>query len=166
MHGRYGPQLLPELFGRELTPLVVTHGCRQIVDDVDFLARLSGGRHGSSRPLDATLAIGDRPVGLGPAQGRREHDVGNLGGPGHEHVLDDQHVETIEQGSGVGGVGFGVHWILTYAVDGLEFVATHGLEHLGEVPAVVRWDGAAPRRLELGSGLVVLHVLETGELVG
>ena len=45
-----------------------------------------------------------------------------------------------------------------------ELAARHGLEHLGEVPAVLGRDRGAPRGLELGPGHRVLDVLEAGQL--
>ena len=56
--------------------------------------------------------------------------------------------------------------VLADAVDGLEFVSLHGLEHLGEVPAVGGRDLTPPGPFELGPYLVIFHVLESGEFVG
>jgi hypothetical protein len=56
--------------------------------------------------------------------------------------------------------------VLSDHVQGAEVAALHRLEHLGEVPAVVRRDLRVPGLGELRVGLrVLLDVLEAGELV-
>ena len=62
-------------------------------------------------------------------------------------------------------VGLGLGRVLADHVERPQVAAAHRVEHLGEVPAVPGRDGAAPRRLELAPGRVVLDVLEPGQLV-
>ena len=64
-------------------------------------------------------------------------------------------------------VRLGAHRVLADAVDRCELTAFHRVEHVREVPAVLRHDGTAPRRFEPSTRLVILHdVLEARELVG
>ena len=88
------------------------------------------------------------------------------GGPGEEDVLDDQVLEALEQLVRVLGVGLGLGRVLADDVERRQLAALHRLEHLGQVPAVLRHDLDAPRLAEPLPGLgVALEVLEAGQLV-
>ena len=63
-------------------------------------------------------------------------------------------------------VGLGLGRVLAQHVERPEVAPAHGLEHLGEVPAVARRDRAAPRGVEAGPDVGVEDVGEAGEAVG
>ena len=65
------------------------------------------------------------------------------------------------------GIGLGAGRVLADHVEGAQVAALHRVEHLGQMPAVLRDDRHAPRALELlARGRVPLDVLEPGQLVG
>ncbi len=66
---------------------------RELVDDLDVVARLAGRVERLAHALHAALARGDGPLGLRPAGTARQHDVGELGGLRQEEVLHDEMVE-------------------------------------------------------------------------
>ena len=76
---------------------VVAETARELVDDLDVVARLAGRVERLAHALHAPLARRDRAFRLGPAGAAGEHDVGELGGPRQEEVLDDEMVEAFEQ---------------------------------------------------------------------
>ena len=96
-------------------------------------------------------------------RGRREDDVGQLGGRGQEDVLDDHEVARAQQVARPLLVGLGLDRVLADHVERLELAALHRVEHPGQVPATLRRDRHAPGRIELGPQRVVLDVLEAGQ---
>ena len=65
------------------------------------------------------------------------------------------------------GVRLGADGVLADAIDRRQLAALHRVEHVGEVPAVLRNDRTAPGLFEPRTRLVILHdVLEARELVG
>ena len=77
-----------------------------------------------------------------------EDDVGELGRLRHHDVLDDQEVELREELAGAADVGLRLRRVLADHVERAELAALHPVEHLGEVPAVLRRDRRTPRGLE------------------
>jgi hypothetical protein len=65
----------------------------------------------------------------------------------------------------VRGVGIGLRGILADHVQRGELLRLHGVDHLREMPAILRNDVAAPRLLEFRSMLRLLDVLESRQLV-
>ena len=165
VHRAQGPELLPRFVRGDLAP-AGAEPVGELGDDPDVVARAAGRIKGLAHPLHTSLAVGDGAVGLEGRVGGREHHVGELGGPGHEQILDDQAVQPGKQFLGVGLVGLARCRVLADDVGGREFLALHRLEHLGEGPAVLRDDRHAPGGLESRARLGVLFdVLEAGELV-
>ena len=79
----------------------------------------------------------------------------------HHHVL-----EALENVNRMRRVGFGLSWVLADHIQSAHFLALHCFEHLGEVLAVVRLNGAVPGRAKLVAHLGVENVLEARHLVG
>ncbi len=126
----------------------------------------SGGVDRLADALDAPFRVGDRALALGPGGGRRQDDVRELGRPGQEQVLHDEHVEPLEQTDGAALVGLGLDRVLADAVHGGEVAPLHRIEHARQVPATLWRDRDAPGRVELRAELVVLDVLEAGQSIG
>ena len=61
--------------------------------------RPPGGSTRLAHALDAPLGVRDGALALGPGRGRRQDDVGELGGRGQEDVLDDEEVEARRAGA-------------------------------------------------------------------
>ena len=75
----------------------MAHPAREIGNDRDVVARAARRVQRFPHTLDAPLAAGHGAFRLAPRRGGRQHDVGELGGPGQEHVLDDDVIEVVEQ---------------------------------------------------------------------
>ena len=75
----------------------MAHPAREIAQDGDVVAGAVRRLQRLPHALHAALAAGHRALGLAPRRGGRQHDVGELGGPGQEHVLDDDVIEAVEQ---------------------------------------------------------------------
>ena len=166
MHRRERSQFLPGIVRRDRSP-IEAQPLRQLHDDPDVVLRVAGWIQRLAHPLHPPLAVRHGPLGLRPRGGRREHHVGELRRLRHEDVLHDQAVQVLEQRGGVRGIGLGVGGVLADHVERAQVAALHRVEHLGEVPSVLRDDRDAPRALEpLARGRVRLDVLEPGELVG
>jgi hypothetical protein len=75
----------------------VAHPAREIAEDRDVVARAVRRLQRLPHTLHAALAAGHGAFRLAPGRGSRQHDVGELGGPGQEHVLDDDVIEVVEQ---------------------------------------------------------------------
>ena len=73
-----------------------------------------------------------------------QDDVGQLRGLGEQDVLHHQEVEAREQLARVLDVGLGLRRVLADHVQRAQLAALHGLEHLGQVPAVARHDRRRP----------------------
>ena len=165
VHGRQRAQLVPEVLWGRVAPLDPHTPC-ELADDLVVVAALTGWGDRGAHPLHAAFRGRDRAVALGPADRRRQHDVGEFSGSGHEDVLDDEDVEAFEQRPGVLGVGLAVGRIFTDAVRSLDGSLTHRLEHQREVTAVHRVEFHPVDGLELRPMLVVGDVLEAGKFVG
>ena len=81
-------------------------------------------------------------------------------------VEDDEMVEAFQQVYGSAHVGLRLGGVLTDHEYGAKVTSFHRIEHLSEVPAIVRRDSHAPLGVEFRSGIVVGDVLEARELVG
>ena len=166
VHRGERPQLLPCVVRRDLAP-VDAEPLRELDDDPDIVLGVAGRIEGLANPLDPPLAVRHGSLGLSPRGGGREHHVGELRRLRHEDVLHDQTVQVLEQRCGVRGIGLGVGGVLADHVERAQVAALHRVEHLGQVPSVLRDDRHAPRALEpLARGRVLLDVLEPGQLVG
>ena len=85
---------------RGLAP-VVAEPAGELEEDPQVVARLARRLERLAHPLDPTLGVRDRALGLGPRGGGREDDIGDLGGRGQEDVLDDEQVEAPSAGRSV-----------------------------------------------------------------
>ena len=165
MHRRERAQLVPDLLGDRLRP-VVPEPARELGDDPHVVARLARRVERLADALHPALAVRHRAVGLAPRRRRGEDDIRHLGRPRQHDVLHDEEVELREELAGLGDVGLGLGRVLADHVEGAQLAALHAVEHLRQVPAVLGPDRRAPGRLEAGARLVVaLDVLEAGELV-
>ena len=75
-------------------------------------------------------------------------------------------VEALEEGDGVAHVGLGLGGVLAQHVQRPQVAPAHGLEHLGEVPAVGRRDRTPPGGVEAGPDVRIEDVGEAGKAVG
>ncbi len=96
VHRRERAQLVPDVLGARVVP-VVPEPLGEAADDLDVVAGVPGRVERLAHALHPPLAVRDGALGLAPARGRRQDDVGHLGGAGQEDVLDDQVVEALEQ---------------------------------------------------------------------
>ncbi len=156
---------VPHVFRRRRTP-VVAEALGELRHDPDLVASFAGWFDGLSTTLNATLAVRDRALPLGPRRCRGQHDVGELRGFREEDFLHDEVVEILEEMDHVRHVGVRLRRILADDVERGEFLRLHSLDHLGEMPPILRDDVPSPRALELRAVVVGGDVLETGELVG
>src|SRR5262249_3593846 len=85
---------------------VVAHPAREIAEDGDVVARAVRRFQRLSYALHTTLAAGHGAFRLAPGRGSRQHDVGELGSSGQEHVLDDDVIEVAEQAQRSRRIGF------------------------------------------------------------
>ena len=165
MDRREAADLVPDALRVGVAP-ARAHPVRELEDDRQVVAGARRRRDGRPHALDAAFRVGDRALGLGPGRGRRQHDVGELGGLGQEQVLDDEEVEALEQVDRPLLVGLGLDRVLADAVDRGQVAALHRVEHARQVPAALRRDRHAPLGVELGPQRVVLDVLEPRQAVG
>ena len=94
---RQRPDLVPDPLGVGLAP-VVAQPAGELEDDRQVVAGARrAGRPPCGRAGRAARELVTVPSRLGPGGARRQDDVGELGGPGQEQVLDDQEVEALEQ---------------------------------------------------------------------
>ncbi len=150
---------------RRLAP-VVAQPARELGDDPHVVARLAGRIERLAHALHAPLAVRHGALGLAPRRGRREDDVGHLRGLRQDDVLHDEEVEAGEELARVVDVGLGLRGVLADHVERPQLAALHAVEHLRQVPAVLRPDRRAPRPLEARARVrVALDVLEARELV-
>ena len=70
---------------------------RELGDDPQVVAGLAGRVECFSHALDATLGVRDRALAFHPGVRRRQDDIGQLGGRGQEHVLDDEELEPAKE---------------------------------------------------------------------
>ena len=92
MHRRQRAHLVPDLLGARAAE-VGAEPLRELVDDLDVVARLAGRVERLAHALDAPLARGDGAFRLRTSRRSREHDVGQLRGLREEDVLHDEVVE-------------------------------------------------------------------------
>ena len=86
VHGRQFPELVPDHLGGRIPP-VVPEAARQRREDLEVIACLAWWVERPAHPLHSSLRRRDRTLALRPADCRRQHHVGHLGGLGHEDVL-------------------------------------------------------------------------------
>ncbi len=165
--GRERSELVPDRLGRQPRPSRSRAGAASSV----MIQMSSFALPGGSSALRTRWTRRSRFVTV-PSDSMAEteagkHHVGHLGRLRHEDVLDDEAVECLEQMLRARArrprtsAGFSP---ITYSAR--ELAALHRLEHLRQVPAVLRRDRHAPGGLEPRSGVgVLLDVLEAGQLV-
>ena len=165
VHRRERAQLVPDLLGRRVAPVVPQPAC-ELTEDPGVVARLARRLERLAHALDASLAVRDGPVRLAPRRRARKHDVGHLCRSRHHDVLDDEEVELGQQPPRPVHVGFGLGRVLSDDVQRAELATLHRVEHLREVPPLVGRQLGSPRRREPPARvLVALEVLEARELV-
>ena len=156
MHRAERAQLVPGLLPARMPP-VGAQPARELGQDPRVVARIARRFECLSNALNAPLGVRHGALGLAPGGGGGEHDVGHRGGLREEDVLHDQQVEAVEQAPCMVQVRLGLRGVLPDHVQVAQVAAVHRLEHLGEVPAVVRVDRHAPCGLEaVARGPVVL----------
>ena len=145
-------QLVPDVL-RARAAEVVAEPARELVDDLDVVARLARRVERLAHALHAALARGHRSLGLAERRRGGQHDVGELRRLRQEEVLHDEMVEPFEQADRALLVGFALRRVLADHVDRRERAVLHRLEHAGEVQADRSGRSVVvPRRLRSARG--------------
>ena len=159
VHGRQRPDFVPDALGRGFTP-VVAHAPGELEEDPEIVPGITRRVEGLADALDTALGVRDCALRFGPRGGGRQDDVGEFRGGREEQVLDHHELETADEFPRSLLVSLRLDRVLADDVRGSELAALHGIEHLGQVPALLRRDAHAPRGIELRAQRIPLDVLE------
>ena len=153
-------------FGKHVARVVVvpaeSEAPGDLLDDPPVRAGLARRRQRRAPHLHLAVGVGDGAVLLGPA-GRRQDDVRELRGLGHEQVLHDQVFEPGERRAGVVQVRVRHRGILAqdvHAADRAGMNRVHGFHDRQARPGIQR---RVPQLLEGGAVLRVAYRVVIGE---
>ena len=143
--GRQLAQLVPHVLGRRSCPSPRRGGGARSARIARSVRACPGGSSAlrtrcTRRSLEVTV-----PSSSHHEARRGQHDVGDLGGLRQEHVLHDDVLEAVEQADRALLVGLRLHRVLAEDEQRRQVAVLHRLEHLREVPALLRAGSTRPR---------------------